>query len=268
MDFNFFVLGSRACVRYRQNTDQIQGELFSFYLGRILNMNNLVPSSLSVVRTTSQLWVNVKPEVLLAQWLEERPIIMTKYIDNLRPANIPKHFQSNTRRLHPIDLRADEEELTELAQWSDLIVFDYLTANLDRIVNNLYNLQWNPGMMEAPAHNLAKSTRNDLLLFLDNESGLLHGYRLLDKYEAYHSVLLEALCIFRKPTIKVLERLSDEKNVGMILNENLFGFNDRETLPVLPEKSIKILNERINKVLDQVSWCQRQYMEVTDNNIR
>ncbi|XP_022198416.2 extracellular serine/threonine protein kinase four-jointed [Nilaparvata lugens] len=257
--------GTRACCRYRQNTDQIQGELFSFYLGRILNINNLVPSSLAVVKTTNPLWRNVKSQVLTSQWMEERPIIMTKYMEDLRPANIPKHLQSENRRLHPTDIREDEDVL-ELVQWSDLIVFDYLTANLDRIVNNLYNLQWNPGMMEAPAHNLAKNN-DGLLLFLDNESGLLHGYRLLEKYEAYHSVLLEALCVFRRSTVKMLESLREKKNIGSLLNENLFNLNDHEALPVLPEKSVKILNERIGKVLDQVSWCEKQYSEES-NSVR
>lgn len=153
--------------------------------------------------------------------------------------------------------------LTELAQWSDLILFDYLTANLDRVVNNLYNLQWNPAMMDAPAHNLAREPNSGLLIFFDNESGLLHGYRLLGKYEAYHGALLQSLCVFRRSTADVIKRLHRNRDVGTLLQER-FDVSDpefRDFLPSLPDKSIKILNERIDRVHEQITHCERQYAE-------
>jgi four-jointed box protein 1 len=152
-------------------------------------------------------------------------------------------------------------ELVELAQWSDLIVFDYLTANLDRVVNNLYNLQWNPAMMDAPAHNLAREPNSGLLVFFDNESGLLHGYRLLGKYEAYHGALLGALCVFRRSTADAIKRLHSDKNVGHLLQARFDASEPefRDFLPSLPDKSIKILNERIDRVYEQIRRCERQY---------
>lgn len=294
--------GTKACCRYRQNTDQIQGEIFSYFLGRILKLNNLVPSTLAVVKTNDPNWSQVKSQISLSQWAEDRPVVLTKFVENLQPARIPKSLRKITRRLHPIDVGGGEEflertqhlrkriaayqndinsndveiigadgkignildrvggdkEIVELAQWSDLIIFDYLTANLDRIVNNLYNLQWNPEMMESPAHNLAKNVNSNLLLFLDNESGLLHGYRLLDKYEPYHSVLLDALCIFRRSTIDVLSKLRNNKNAGRLLNDRLV---DKDILPGLPEKSVNILNTRLDRVLQRVAWCASQYSQ-------
>lgn len=149
----------------------------------------------------------------------------------------------------------------ELAQWSDLIIFDYLIANLDRVVNNLYNFQWNADIMAAPAHNLAKQIDSQLLVFLDNESGLLHGYRLLKKYEAYHGLLLDNLCVFRKSTVDALKFLRDN-NPGELLNEffeRTTTSKVRDVLPPLPEKSIKILADRIDRVLQQVQKCQDAY---------
>jgi four-jointed box protein 1 len=64
--------GTRSCCRYRQNTDQIQGELFSFYLGRLLGLRNLAPSSLALVRLRDPLWSRVRPQLSLAQWNEEQ----------------------------------------------------------------------------------------------------------------------------------------------------------------------------------------------------
>ncbi|KAF6210955.1 hypothetical protein GE061_014068 [Apolygus lucorum] len=249
--------GTRACCRYRQNTDQIQGELFSFYLGRLLGLNNLAPSALSVVQRQKPMWSKITAEMGHAQWIENRPVVLTKYVDDLLPAQIPHTLRRPSRKLHPKNVPDNRTVSVELAQWSDLIIFDYLIANLDRIVNNLYNLQWNPGMMDAPAHNLARHGGWNLLLFLDNESGLLHGYRLLDKYEPYHSTLLNALCIFRRPTVEAIHRLRSENILTKTFEEWLYREGD--LVPGLPEASLKILADRLNRVYDQIEWCKKQY---------
>lgn len=268
--------GSMACARYRQNTDQLQGELFSFYLGQLLNLTNLVPSAASVLDFDSQLWSGAVDDVTEAQWKKGRPVVLTKWVVNLEPAGIPKQFQPVNKHLNKLDVKNLTESLdrlsrqdfitkiVELAQWSDLIVFDYLIANLDRVVNNLYNHQWNADIMEAPAHNLAKQVDSNLLIFLDNESGLLHGYRLLKKYETYHGLLLDNLCIFRQSTINTLRQLRD--NIGVKLNklfEQTTSQSVRDVLPPLPDKSIKILVNRVDRVLDQVQKCRDTFATAT-----
>ncbi|XP_055541836.1 extracellular serine/threonine protein kinase four-jointed [Wyeomyia smithii] len=289
--------GTRACARYRQNTDQIQGELFSFYLGQLLNITNLAPSAASIIDMETKLWSSVTDDISNSQWKSTKPVVITKWIGHLEPAGIPKPFQPLERHLNKLDVKNITEgldipkspptlldrlgatpipelqpirppgaplgehvlqRLVELAQWSDLIVFDYLIANLDRVVNNLYNFQWNADIMAAPAHNLARQADSQLLVFLDNESGLLHGYRLLKKYEAYHGLLLDNLCVFRRSTIVALQHLRDN-DVGQRLNE-LFerttNAKIRDVLPPLPEKSVKILVDRIDRVLGQVQKCR------------
>lgn len=260
--------GLQGCVRYRQNTDQIQGELFSFYLAQLLQLPNLAPSAVSVVNLKAPLWQNLAGEIAAAQWNSNRPIVLTQYISNLDPANIPVVFKPVERHLNKNDVlnMTSEEDLVELAQWSDLIIFDYLTANLDRIVNNLYNYQWNVNIMDAPAHNLAKKVDSDLLVFLDNESGLLHGYRLLKKYEIYHSLLLENLCIFRKQTAGIIKKLKERGNVGVLLRDMFEKRNSeriKDVLPTLPDKSVKILNERIETVYNQIVKCEAMFAEQT-----
>ncbi|XP_034477894.1 extracellular serine/threonine protein kinase four-jointed [Drosophila innubila] len=318
-----FADGTRACARYRQNTDQIQGEIFSYYLGQLLNISNLAPSAATVIDTTMPSWSGALADITQAQWKERRPVVLTRWLADLEPAGIPQPFQPLERHLNKYDVwnmtqqmqreaattggllkrleaassqtvdhqsRMLEESLPtasstmstsssssspstallqrliELAQWSDLIVFDYLIANLDRVVNNLYNFQWNADIMAAPAHNLARQRDTQLLVFLDNESGLLHGYRLLKKYEAYHSLLLDNLCIFRRPTIEALQRLRAADGAGggvgggagqqlRQLFERTTSSNVRDVLPSLPDKSIKILAERIDRVLAQVQKC-------------
>uniref|UniRef100_A0A182T3C6 FAM20 C-terminal domain-containing protein n=1 Tax=Anopheles maculatus TaxID=74869 RepID=A0A182T3C6_9DIPT len=302
--------GTRACARYRQNTDQIQGELFSFYLGQLLNLTNLAPSAASIIDPEARLWAAATEELAGAQWKPTKPVVITKWIGNLEPAGIPQPFRPLERHLNRFDVRNITEgldrprdgvrrllldrlgpardipvglgatpssttlpsqppppevleRLVELAQWSDLIVFDYLIANLDRVVNNLYNFQWNADIMAAPAHNLARQTDSSLLVFLDNESGLLHGYRLLKKYEAYHGLLLDNLCVFRRSTVRALEALRDA-SVGQRLNalfERTTTAQIRDVLPPLPEKSVKILVDRIDRVLGQVQKCRETFAD-------
>lgn len=274
--------GTRACARYRQNTDQIQGELFSFYLGQLLNITNLAPSAASIIDMNTNTWQLAAADIATAQWKSLKPVVLTKWLPDLEPAGIPLPFQPLERHLNKFDIKnltraaaAPSEpiaqamdlkkpivsRLIELAQWSDLIIFDYLIANLDRVVNNLYNYQWNADIMAAPAHNLARKKKSQLLVFLDNESGLLHGYRLLKKYEAYHGLLLDNLCVFRRPTIEALQRLRDQ-GIGQRLHQQFeeSTLNSvRDVLPPLPDKSIKILNDRIDRVLGQVQKCRELF---------
>ncbi|CAK1546409.1 unnamed protein product [Leptosia nina] len=296
--------GIQACVRYRQNTDQIQGEIFSFYVARLLNLTNLAPSVVKIVDLKDKLWSNVANDIATAQWNTNRAVVLTQYIPSLESATIPDIFKPSNRHLNKKDVleitskekdtdskqilldklkakniktKTDKKEdfdhidmklnkktielFVELAQWSDLIIFDYLTANLDRIVNNLFNYQWNVNIMDGPAHNLARKMDSGLLMFLDNESGLLHGYRLLKKYNVYHSLMLDNLCVFRKRTVDSLKELRDV-SVGAKLSEMFHKKNNaviRDILPPLPEKNAKILQERINKVLSQVEKCDQMF---------
>ncbi|CAB3368737.1 Hypothetical predicted protein [Cloeon dipterum] len=257
--------GSTSCCRYRQNVDQIQGEIFGFYLGRyVLGLPNLTPTTLSRAKPQSRQWSSVKAQVSLAQWVtEDKAVVMTRFVKNLLPAFIPSFLRPSDRRLHPPDVQDSGSDLdvSELAQWSDLVVFDYLTANMDRMINNMYNLQWNPTMMDAPAHNLAKDQGSGLLLFLDNESGLLHGYRLLDKYEHYHKSILNAVCVFRRSTADAIKRLYKQNNVGELLRSAFKQFDPEfvDILPTLPEKNVKMLNQRIARVHEQIVRCESMY---------
>ncbi|XP_005047031.1 PREDICTED: four-jointed box protein 1, partial [Ficedula albicollis] len=76
-------------------------------------------------------------------------------------------------------------QLVELVQWSDLILFDYLTANFDRLVSNLFSLQWDPRVMRRATSNLLRGPDGGLV-FMDNEAGLVHGYRLLAMWDPYN----------------------------------------------------------------------------------
>ncbi|CAG2115020.1 unnamed protein product, partial [Medioppia subpectinata] len=232
--------GQKSCVRYRPNVDQIQGEIFSFYLARVLGISNVAPTTADVVSAPKAhpldtQWKRVSKQIQSSRWADAKPIVLTQYVSDLVPAYIPHQLSSANRRLHPVaeDIGAlNVTQLTELVQWSDLIVFDYLTANLDRFVNNMVNEKWNREMMTNPVHNLLKVRSSGLLVFIDNESGLLHGYRLLDKYERQHWSVLRALCIFRETTAK---------------RQNVLDEKAYRSLPFLPTHNWQILYDRIDR---------------------
>ena len=191
--------GSMACARYRINKDQIQGEVFSYYLAILLGIQNVPPPVLALPDPSDPRWSPVLDEVISAQWNSDRVLVLTPWVENLNQVFIPEELRPASRRLHPDPMLARKRkpsEIGELVQWSDLIILDYLTGNVDRAVNNLYNLQWNSDMMSAPAHNLEKVGQHGPLIFLDNESGLFHSYRLLDKYSEYQESFFKgSLCL-------------------------------------------------------------------------
>lgn len=265
--------GMKSCARHRDNLDQIQGDIFSFYLARVMAIGNLPPATVTLFRSLpsgalDKRWRNVMTRVLRSHW--SKPIVVTKYVDNLVPAFIPELLRDSQRRLHPTKedlVFLNVSQLTELVQWSDLIIFDYLTANLDRVVNNMVNEKWNPEMMRRPAHNLLKVKDSGLLLFLDNESGLLHGYRLLKKYERHHQSMLSALCIFRERTARLIERLHADKSVvpliAALFKNNIYDQKVFNEIPFLPINTIKVLNERVGEVYHQIENCKHLYKNNT-----
>ncbi|KAH9515076.1 Four-jointed box protein 1 [Bulinus truncatus] len=253
---------SKACARYRLNSDQIQGEIYSYYLAQLLNISNMPPTLLAQVDALSQKWRTVHLQLSLAQWADSKIVVLTQHIGGLAPAHIPAEFRDERRRLEPTLAGLGgktHDELCELVQWSDLVIFDYLTANLDRVINNMFNKQWNDQMMTNPAHNLEKQ-KDGTLVFLDNESGLFHGYRLLDKYASFHRTLLDALCVFRPETVKAVKTLHTSGSIGRDLYD-LFKSHEplHKHIAAIPEKNIKILQQRLDDVYQQIVKCEQLY---------
>ncbi len=265
MQNRLVVLGDsvKACARYRINTDQMQGEIYSYYLGRLLGIHNIPPSILVIPDMTDPKWNIVIDAIRSAQWSSEKVAILTPWLESLQPTYIPRELRTNSKIIHnSMDLIHNRtvDDLLDLVQWSDLIIFDYLTANVDRVVNNMYNLQWNHDMMSNPAHNLEKSTKTNSLVFFDNESGLFHSYRLLDKYSDYHETLLHSLCIFKKSTADAIEIFYKTKSIGSELQklyekeEPLHG-----VLPRISERNVHTLQSRVDSVYNQIQSCKATY---------
>ena len=250
---------TKACVRYRLNSDQMQGEIYSYYLGKLLNINYTPDTIMHTVDNTQQ-WQDVRKGIISSKWSDNKPIIVTKWIESLEPVYMPDELKDIKRNLHQENKHLGVMSpglVCDLVQWSDLIVFDYISANLDRVVNNLFNLKWNPKMLEKPIHNLEKIRSSGQYIFIDNESGLFHGYRLLDAYQSYHEKLLNSVCVFRESTVDALERLYAAGNAGDKL-QHMYETNEKHhgLLPRMSNKNKQILQSRIQDVVKHIQRCK------------
>lgn len=257
--------GSRACVRYGINAEQVQGETLAYYLAKLLGISNVPPLVLAQPSSAEQQWARVRQRVDGLQWSGRAVVSMTEWIADLSGVVTPAPLRPDSSGLRPtMDHLGNrtEAELLELVQWSDLVVFDYLTANFDRLVSNLFSLQWDSRVMERNTSNLLK-TPQGVLVFIDNEAGLVHGYRVLDMWERYHSSVLRSVCIFRRRTaqrVAALHRYRDAR-------ARLFDlYRDSEPLAAeqgfLSDEHARILQDRIDRVYRHILHCKGKYSQL------
>ncbi|XP_051885182.1 four-jointed box protein 1 [Pristis pectinata] len=254
--------GSRACVRYGINPDQVLGETLSFYLSRLLGVRNAPALALSRVNTNADQWARVRREVQAAQWADRPVVSLSEWIGNLSDVVSPLPLRAGARGLHPSAdglANVTERQARELAQWSDLIVFDYLTANFDRLASNLLSLQWDSRVMERSTNNLHRTPKG-ALVFIDNEAGLVHGYRVLPMWEHYHESLLKTLCIFRKETARRVAELHRSRDAaGQLLALYLASEPLAPQLGFLSEEHAQLLQSRTDRLYQHIMQCKAKY---------
>lgn len=257
-----FADGTKACVRYGINADQVQGETLTYYLANLLGITNLPPLILSQLSGNSEQWEDVRARIDGLQWSDGAVVSLTKWVSNLTGVVTPAPLRQERSGLHPAlyELRnKTTAELLELMQWTDLIIFDYLTANFDRLVSNLFSLQWDSRVMERDTNNLLKTPRGDLV-FIDNEAGLVHGFRVLGMWEKYHSTVLSSVCVFRKRTTQRVAELHKRRDSRKRLLEL---YRDSEPLSVelgfLSDEHAAVLQERIDRLYKHILHCKGKY---------
>ncbi|XP_053305294.1 four-jointed box protein 1 [Spea bombifrons] len=251
--------GSRVCVRYGINSEQILGEVLSFYLSRMLGVRGVPPCVLS--RVDSPQWAPVRAELGSTGWAPGSIVTLTPWVQNLSAVLPPPALRAEDGHLRPLrgELNSNLEDLVELAQWGDLIVFDYLTANFDRLVSNMFSLQWDPRVMLRGTNNLHR-TPDGTLVLLDNEAGLVHGYRLRDTWDKYNQQLLDTVCMFRRGVTRKLMELNAEQSAAKELHALYLRSEPlAEELGLLSEPEAQILQERVGLVYSHTLSCQDRY---------
>uniref|UniRef100_A0A663E4Y2 Four-jointed box kinase 1 n=1 Tax=Aquila chrysaetos chrysaetos TaxID=223781 RepID=A0A663E4Y2_AQUCH len=258
--------GSRACVRYGINPEQIQGEALSYHLAGVLGMQErLPPMALALVEARGRQWEPVREELRGSHWAEGAVVSLTRWVDNLTAVVAPAPWGAEAgggRRLQPLSAGGlgglPPSQLVELVQWSDLILFDYLTANFDRLVSNLFSLQWDPRVMRRATSNLLRGPDGGLV-FMDNEAGLVHGYRLLAMWDPYNEPLLRSVCVFREGTARRVAELHRRRSAAAELRRR---YRAREPLwarlGFLSERQAELLQARVDFVHRHIAHCRAQ----------
>ncbi|XP_043101489.1 four-jointed box protein 1 [Puntigrus tetrazona] len=255
-----FADGTRACVRYGIDADQVLGETLSYYLAELLGISNLPPLALSKLNLSSEQWASVRGNIEALEWSPNAIVSLTEFVPNVTGVFIPLHLRKQQGG-GGLQLTAEALSnmtatyLVELMQWSDLIIFDYLTANFDRVVSHIFSLQWDARVMERTTNNLLK-TINGHLLFIDNEAGLVHGYRVLDLWERYHRLLLSSSCVFRRSTVRRISELKRSGSGARLLRELCRAREPlARELGSLSEEHALTLQNRIDVVYKHVKQC-------------
>lgn len=222
---------TRACARPQRNVEQLLGTVYTAALAGLLGLGNHVPASLLVSppEQEPERWSAVADDI--RGWRQGRPVAFVDLADARRladavlPESLTATFltsgslpaEQQQPSLTPLAVvRLSPAEAAVLAQWSDLVLFDYITAHTDRIVNGIVNARWGGGgaqIWRRPVHKMAADVVDGSLLYTDNEDAIFQGYSLLDavadggqQYAAYHEAILSRLCVFRASTVGAIER--------------------------------------------------------------
>lgn len=262
-----FADGTRACCRYRENQNELRGELYSYQLSRVLDTWNVPPATLVRLNYSSDQWRGVASMARAAGWRNGHNIVMTMYVDDLEPEYLPEQLKKKNGSLtREVLSKLPESDRERLLQWSDLIVVDYLTGHSDRLFCNLINLQWTPSMLDKPIHNLARTTGSNSLVLFDNESSFWVGYGIARHNHKYYKLQREfeqRLCVFRESTVQALRSMSHASNPVSVIKNALrtsdsIGFVE---LGELPGKAWGEFRSRLSDLLLRVEECER-----TDKN--
>lgn len=254
--------GTKICSKHRVNYQQLQSELYSFHFSRILNIYNIPPAVLVLVDYTSSQWQDVIGDASKAGLKHGMIVILTQYIDDLLPTYIPKLLQVESDILLPTNVSfkmTEEKTIHQLIQWTNLIVFDYVTANSDRVMNALANLQWNPRVIGMPVHNLYETTKGTIV-FIDNESGFWLGYKLASESENHKRLqksYITKICIVDGTVLHAIESLLDTG--GDVLHERVVEY-DPVSCRYIPKIQASIIDELENRLaftLTSINSCSK-----------
>ncbi|KAL4224500.1 hypothetical protein ACF0H5_015201 [Mactra antiquata] len=272
---------TRLCVRYRQpHTSFIYGEALSFYLSRLLQMDNVPTVLLAKTNSTSKLWRAVNISSLT--WEEDKMVALIEWVHDINSGfrsktYIPPLLLQSYRSGEPVTeriiqesshkLNANTRYITDIVQWGTMIIFDYLTGNYDRVASmqDAENRENNPKIMEESIRNLKKSASNGKLWLIDNECGLLDAYQLLEPYSpntrftTFHKQMLQTMCVFERPFVTALRKLNSQPSPHKRLEK--FAVSFEPMLADLPNEKLydkfsHLFDKRLAEVISWIQHCE------------
>ncbi|XP_070581615.1 four-jointed box protein 1-like [Ptychodera flava] len=271
---------SKAYVRYKPSC-WVYGEVMSFYFSVILCMNNVPPVSLARPDPSTRQWRDKTVQQTLRnkiEWASNTMVSMMTWIDNSTESfQYPEILVEGTKFIHPDNPKFDSltlDGMALMAQFTDMVIFDYLTGNNDRVVYHLfYSLVKNDtGTLHSTTHNLQVDQARKKLWLVDNEVSFGIGYDMLTSHtfnvSYFFTDMLRSVCIFRRETIARISSFRRPADVAKVLWDMVatrdpladIGYPsmtcDEDTDVKGRIEWASILAERIEDVLDWVAACQ------------
>ena len=255
--------GTKVCCRYRDNPNELSGDLYSYHFNNLLGLWNVPPTTVVRVEFSSDQWNSVVEAAKVAEWRDDSDVIMIQYIEGLESEYIPNLFKSKSEVVSNRNMQnLTKKEQIRFLQWTDMIVFDFIIGHTDRLFNTLFNAQWNSRMMEKPVHNLEKNEDGKLVL-IDNELGFWIGYVAAKTNPHNYNLqvaFLNRICIFKKSTIENVFRLHQSQHADGMLEQYMRGV-DPSSYKAMRKMNMQHRQDftaRLRTVLHRVRQCSRE----------
>ncbi|XP_072034972.1 uncharacterized protein [Amphiura filiformis] len=272
--------GTRLCARYRDSYGmEIEGELLSFYLSRLLDIRSVPPLLLATIDSHSSQWSAQRLKLSQSNWKDGTVVTLTKFIDGLSRTLLPRTLKMKDDPPLEVTSRNLESltssDISYLIQWTDLIVFDYLLGHIDRVTNHQEGVDLHDDTIRQtiwftqPIHNLAIGA-DSVLWFIDNETGFRMGYRALyhnqvdgQRYRGFHATMLHTNCVFRAGTVKSIDELYHHPNpyerlMAMINEHEPLANKVKVEIPGFRNDLPEIFNQRVGHVYEWMEECRQR----------
>ena len=226
--------GGRVLMKERRRYN-MQAELFSYYLNCYLDLWNAPPTALRCIHKQGD------ESVLAGEYVGETAnsavernrttcFIVTEYVEGIQDK---VYMPSRDISLETVS--RSPTELNHLLQWSDLILFDYLTGHTDRLLDSNFQLlpQLDLIVPLTNVANLAKSSAGELLL-IDHEATFHSSYAkatpnsLQRRRQLYY---LGIVFVYRRHTVERVCELCTQSDPAGVLEEYI-GKHDRVSLEI------------------------------------
>ena len=259
--------GTKVCCRYRDNKNELRGDLYSYHFNNLLQMWNASPTTIVKINFSRNQWTNVANVAIEAGWEDGSDVIMVLFIDGLEKVYMPNLLKPDGGILDQQSTNnVSVSDKVVLMQWTDMIVFDFIIGHTDRLFSNLLNLQWNPHMMEKCIQNLEKTSSGDLVL-IDNESGFWIGYISANKKPSNYQLqifFLQRICLFRRSTIEVIEWLHSSGQGDIILEEHIHSTDNQSysSMRKLNRAEREEFLSRLGVVLERIRDCSASNVSI------
>ncbi|XP_077979465.1 four-jointed box protein 1-like [Glandiceps talaboti] len=263
--------GTMMCVRYKSSC-WTYGEVLSFYVSRLLGLDNVPLVVLSQLDETQPSWQNpdIQNAIKRKGWEKDGLVSLMEWIDEAHEdVPIPTFLFNDQKFLQPSDpfvRNKSKADMNILMQYTDMIIFDHLIGHYDRLMFREFHLD--PKFPEDPTRNLLR--RRDKLWMIDNETGFFFALKLAPPQRlSTINKFLGSICIFRRQTAERVRALHSnfeealatfidvvlEHEPHISMNNGNLYCRIFKKWPLMDIEYKKALRQRISEVYNQIEKC-------------